>query len=574
MSGTTVEYGGETIYGVLTLGCHQSIVRDSSNTDLMYHLFDLRFQGLMHTGSNTSIVGFSNQQTVLADGYKALRRKMMRDRQEFTWSIAGAVALKARPHPGGQTSLLDVDVQSGPKPQAFVVKGVRAGSTLEVEFSIQVAVIDCTQLDNSSGVLSNRWATIDHIDENWYTTRTVQGELVLVSPRVHVTGPHFFRQWVFPPLPNGFKRTKMDFTATPDGKKLLYTIEDRQVSNAPPKPATSWHGTHSVVSRNDQGGIGTTVEIQLTLVGPEGTDIKRGLFAAAAQVARDRIMFETAASAAILQEMRLIDVIEESRNEVQLSLRLFKPGSLISDLSVADLQTIGKPINVAGYNRFQCQIPKVYGTSTPVGVLAAHLQSGCGENHRFSDAGSPVGEGGSAGDNPAQSGVVVNTYEGIGEFNEESGPYKASHLEAPYSFYRIEGTYDTDHGRCVLPIAKTDDDDEEDTVVVARTHKPVCYWKVKVAGERVGRPPELPMAKDFEDGGIKYKILRSKVFPPPPEISADGEKPRHQAQVEYQYVLSRPPKDSEALRTGSLPWDNRSIDQNKLASSHFTDGIA
>lgn len=338
---TTIIYNDVILRDCETKSFEQRIEYDESNTDLMYSKFRIRVAStLAATRDPGQSFGIHPPTGITAtQRQKVIQRLLSEPRKDF-WMLIdkGVVNEQMTPsqiaaltppanvglddfllmstgnpdglmekHPlssqfgsGDAVPRVDViDVNNGPKPASVNVVEIIGGRTFRVEFEIEVCRKLCAGnfLDTpppfaiwgsiastESLVLSNRWHLDESKDENWTTTRVLQGTLRVTNK---IYWPHMMRAVCVPPLLRGYKRVRQSFVDDPTGLILKYRIEDQQSHAAPPWPAVAWKAHHAESASGPNGSI-LTGEISIRLTGPPGVD-KVQLIGAAGKVANDRI---------------------------------------------------------------------------------------------------------------------------------------------------------------------------------------------------------------------------------------------------------------------------------------------
>jgi hypothetical protein len=139
----------------------------------------------------------------------------------------------------------------------------------------------------------------------------------------------------------------------------------------------------------------------------------------------------------------------------------------------------------------------------------------------------------------------------------------------PYLYARMSSTYYYPGARTQLPIARKIDGegpvDQEDTAVVFQLGARQCRREVRVDFERLGKPPEIPKAKDTyeeKDGGLKGTLLRHFTEVHPGVLTKDGGKKIYRTTAYYTYALNRPPTEGERLRVGVQPFTKMEVDDD------------
>ena len=167
------------------------------------------------------------------------------------------------------------DVTGGPEPLNLSIQQITGNNIWRIEFEIKFGVMPrCYEDGNGDpielnpnddlagqlqigeagardyshsihrklGVLSNRWSSVDSINENRYLTRTINGRVELANPGWN---PHDYRYLTLPPLHPGMRRASMDFTASEDARVLTYSIQDVEITASAPGNADSFSLDHS-----------------------------------------------------------------------------------------------------------------------------------------------------------------------------------------------------------------------------------------------------------------------------------------------------------------------------------------
>lgn len=570
-SGTTLVYNGVQIVNCETVSFTQRPERDPSGTDIIYWLHTIRVRGWVHL-QDTTYHGITQGQANLADNQKAIRRRLLQEREDLTYSIGANTLLRAEPHPGGPGLTNTYDVHNGPKPQSCSIIKVVADKVLFLEFEIQAAVLDCESIGNETGVLNNRWSVADAIDTNFFTTRTLRGQLRLGTTKLN---PHAFRHLVIPPLQRGYRRKSIEVNTDPSGLVLDYVVTDEQLWAMPPGKATKWQGVHA-----EQ--INQTLEsysyFQVSLEGDAETS-KAELLQTAAQLAQGRTRFHQGIESAQLIDLRIVDHLHENRVELHLVVRRMKQSSLVSGVEgpIARLNetNFGLPpqtSEVPNYDRYVMRAPKAFGTTTPTGLFISYLQSPCSAQHAVPQTEST--ETTNESEN-SSDGVQVTTTEGPALDDAGTSDFDSDHVQSSYSHYELDLEHVETSPVLAMPIAKTNVS-SEDSVKFVQFGGNVMKLVVKVTAERLGKAPKLPTpVKSFSKDGITYRrIGQMKVSLAAPELEPDGGKKYYSASAWLEYGMSRPITENDSFRQGSLPWDSTTGDSNRISYADlFSDAI-
>ena len=582
MAETFLTYNGVVLRNVLTRSFQQEAVYDDSGTDLLFYRFSIAVTGYLSAGTAVTTSGVTYPRTgATPDGYTyaseqhvAVRSLLGKPRQSFELRMGAAddgtgghVMLQADAM--GRGTIPDqADLNNGPKPRSVKVTQVVSGQTLEVEFEIEVCVLECggavTGIGNTSGVLSNRWSVADTVDSNFFTTRTFTGRLRTITARINAMG---LRNWVVPRLEPGFKRQTMTFRVTEDGLNLEYTIVDKEVAFSPPRPATEWSYRYTE-------GVGSSKLIESSveiMLGTSRSIDKKALFRIAVSIIKARLFQgELSTDNAILLSLDLTDEYSEGSNRIHATARVRRhktmgPDKLQIGVAVGNL---GRPIENA--DLVAAAVPfydsdRSYGANPgepiyvqgPIPIVAAwsaHLQDPCDEYHRNAAA-EPSDYVNWETDNGSDAEVdatIVETLPGdpVGYTSEE-------HETAIYTHFQLQNRYLKNPNRVQMPVAV------QKSLLAAGTATSAVVgiggetWKrrVNVEAERIGEAPKFPRAADSYafDAGLAI-LLNHSVVVDTPDRTPEG-KLIHRAKAEYLYALTVPPVN-ESLPIGSNPWED------------------
>jgi hypothetical protein len=138
---------------------------------------------------------------------------------------------------GSRPMRMPCDARFGPNPIDFQVLSWIGEKTAIVKFSIETWLNECPTVNF---ILSHNWSMTHELDEDYYTTRTIEGEVVfrrdwledqfdengaIVPGRPFV--PDYFRKAFFHPIPDNMKR-RQRVQATDDGCTINYTLVDEE----------------------------------------------------------------------------------------------------------------------------------------------------------------------------------------------------------------------------------------------------------------------------------------------------------------------------------------------------------
>lgn len=559
MGVTNIYYNGLQLTNVLTKMFDQEVVYDPSGTDAMYHKYRIRVLAYLHiqAGSNTGsvIAGAS-------PGHKyriasLVRSSLLSPRGLFRMTIGAG---------GGVPHVLlavdpDQDVNNGPKPKGLRIVQVVSNTLLRIEWEVEICIADCGTLLKGSGVLSNRWSLTDDYDENWYSTRRIQGSLRVA--RIE-DNPQSLRALVMPPLQRGFKVESMHFNTSTDGLTLEYTIAHKQVYTAPPFPSTTFTCTHS---ESTGDGFNVFGGIQIALHGPPGID-KKLLFQLAAQIMQVKLVLERNADQyVLLEQASLIDHVHSG--SIELHARIRRAGRSLGDLSFTRVfgPALGETLEEAGlenYSNHEARTPKAADLSPIATLFISRLHDPCED---FAPQYQPEVEGEEYEPELTGEPPVIESTEGAVSPSEEL-PWEDEHYGNPYIAYDIDSRYDIDEMNVACPKARPSDDDGDD-ISVFSLGRPVPLRVIKLRAERVGDWPKIPIPEDYDDPVGRAKLLRCSVNPMEPRLGPDTTSVIYSMEATLEYALPKKPSLNDML-AGSAPHISPSVSFSKKLSDSMT----
>lgn len=575
--GTTVEYNGITMHGVVTREWNQEVVYEDSGADMLRHTFHLTFEGMVHTqnigGEPTSRVDPTKASAVTTQAY--VRAMLLQPRQGLVVKMGGETILTAHP---ATTSLNDkyMDVNNGPKPQSLDIIHVVSGNIFRVSFSIECSLLECgPKATGVADVLSNKWSVAETIDKDFIVSRIIQGRLQVSNAKRNL---HIYRGLMVPRLENGFRRESFIFSASADGLTVDYEVTDRQVHTAAPDPATSISGRHT---ESTTDGIKMYTDMSVRLEGPPGANTQ-ALITAAVNVIEGRIRYGEEKRSTQYPSYLLNGAVTEifgARNIVEVHIKLLRNVSADDSGSIGSgdqllrrhftglLHSQGRPITVAmdpTYNPAKSPPMPMYGM-TPGGqkrgpavvtILECYLQQPCLDVHRIAHGDRSLSTSASEGDSQGRYNTPV--FQVPEEPPTERPPYlKTDIVKTPiYTKYKMESRYTNASIQVQLPIAKSSysQQDKEPTSTVFSLAAPIYRRVINVEAERVGGWPQMPEAKQtYSDGDLNGTLLDHSLVMVTPTVAPDAQKRIYRILGEYIYAMDRPPTPDELINAGTLP---------------------
>lgn len=599
---TELIYNSVHLYQVITRSFEQEAVLDPSGTDVLFYKFRIAVSGLINGVADSATAPQSvptsnsiNSANAAADNHKYIRQALMASRRPFRmYTGATAHGLSGTPGtngtllvgcdpPSGKTlaspDSIPKDLNNGPHPKSLRILKITGNNTFVVEFEIEFAVTECgapvtgpvPSTRNETGVLSHRWSVADDIEgDSFYTTRTVQGTIRVASADLN---PHSFRNWAVCTPDPGFKVERMNFTATPDGLNLSYTLVFRELAFAAPPPATSWSLSHAETFGQTTGFLANTA-VNVMLKAPRAVN-KRDLFTLAAKIIAIKAFGlnkppKPGEQSFIIQEISLEDFYSDKESYISARALVRHLGNdnpnqnSLDDMMALYSRKLGTPLEnydvQKGVDPASVNIDKMPGGSASIlKAFSAYYQSAC----------STVHDRQSAGVVPSLLTIATSDLPkptiGISEApTEQKTDYSDDHKKALYTTYRAEAKYVTNENKIQLPFAGRPSiatGDSRGTIpsdhssTVATVAAATAFRVIRVHAQRVGESPVMPQATSFTDSatGVLYTLLDSVVLAVSPDKAPDGQF-LHTADIEYRYALSRPLTPQEQLRTVQPPW--------------------
>lgn len=605
MGQTSIKYNGVQIHHCLTKRFEQRDVYEDSGTDYLYTKFNVSVIGYIHANLTNSISGNTGPRVDVvpsagydsmtknvapnfysggaANNFNVVRARLAEPRKLFEMRLnsaedgtGGTLLLSVDKVPTKGKDSSRVDANNGPKPQLLSITHVVADNVLRIEWEIEIARVECTDdgfalSPNKTGVLSNRWSMTDEIDNNAYTTRTIQGRLRVLSAEVN---PHSFRDLVVPGLNKYFRRDRMMFVATADGLNLDYTIVDKEIAFAAPFPATSWH--FEIVSSMTQGSKQTTT-ISIRLSCPR-VATKTSLIMIAAQIIDARGFRDAqhrTQAGLIVREVTFTDTYGDNENMITARAVMEHVGGVAggpnpaAQMFLTAGRRLGHPLTKEDFAPAQIEYTfdeskapnwwndkgEQAGPTGIAGAFSAFLQNSCDATDRsLSDLSlDPQTVRAKYKLTYTMQATILPTGTDLPQ-----NKYSTFHIgDHPYTHYKIENRYKTNSLSVQMPIADFSGSSGAPTATVVHLSKPTAKRVVRVSAERVNAEPQVPNINDVTSGsGIKSVALDLTILPMTRQMTVDG-KYLYRTEFELEYAQDRPydlSKDNETIPVGVAPW--------------------
>jgi len=569
---TTLTYGSIQFTNVVTKAFSQETEYDESGTDPLFSKATLRVFGVATIDANGTNKGFITGASGANAGahVKLILDALWEPRQNLVYKIGSGTVLQC--NGVAQTNEINnVDVNGGPKPRSVQLVSIRGDKSVWIEFEVECALVRCTT-QGSDGVLSNRWAMVDDIDESHYATRTVEGVIRFAHVNVR---PGMFRGLIIPPLVDGYVRQNINITVDPSGLACRYRVVDRQTYVAPPTPLTKWTGTFTVSTADH--GISQIAEIAVKGEAPPHIP-KKDVITKVLQIAYTKLNLQKLNSPQLfLESASIVEMM--STNEAEVRFRLRFPGE--TSLFDAQSTTLGAPFNLSGYTG-KALPPSIFGATTAAGLWTCYLQTPCGGNsHGIDLLGTGANDAGGGEQKPGvTSGKTAETTVSAGSVSALPAPQlSAEHKAALYTFYSITTDYPVNYHRRQLPIARrsqassggsssssSKSQQSQKTAVIIPVALPTGRRIIRISAERVGKEPTLPQGADYDEpSGARGYLMHQNITPRAPVPGPDGSQKLYASDAVYEYAYDRPLGSQDSITIGHLPWVSGSGATEKMA---------
>lgn len=590
MNGQSVlRYGDTVLFNLLTRRFRQEPVNNDSGHHVMYVKTTIEVSGIL-TGK-TAVQAFDHKMGRAsgspADSHKMLRTILFHPRRRLELRVdcaadgsGGTLLFAADPylHPddGGKPSDFGnpsgYDLNAGPVCTDLEITHVANNTTFRVSATFECFKREC-DAHGSAGenqpIKSLTWSVTDDIDQNFTTSRTYVGRLLLNHANID---PNSLRGFCVPPVLPGLMRKQMTFAVGVDRMTLDFTITDKEVHMAPPAPATSWHVSHRVEAGEAAYRIAT---IEVALAGDRNAK-KKELLNLALRVIDAKLfppVQKNKEAAHFLENLVLVDEWGDDVSRVYASARVrYTFGDADPSKETAYITgVLGKPLDgndLPGYDPVRSRGLRINDVGTEVegpvpwkGAIVSAFRDACVRIKTLSELaptlGTTRGKGETEAGSEAPEGAEVTFTEGASLADEPPGYMSPGHAAAMLTTWNMESLYDTDEGVLPLPIAASNvgspGQSDAPAVVFARLHRPIAVRTVRVVAERLGYWPDLPIQVRHKDpNGIVVTPLRTKVLAKTTERTVDG-KPLYRASVEYVQGLNRPIGPNDVMVSGYDP---------------------
>lgn len=615
---TVVVYNNIELHSVTTKRFEQEPVYDASHTDVIGSKFSMSFEGICHAQKTTDDTalpwigqsGYGNQGTTQT-AYNLITQSLWQPRQVLKVSMGGQMLFVCNPCDSA-TQYDDID--NGPKPKSVTLTHITSNNTVGPTFHVTFD-IECMRTACPKGqippILNNRWSVAEGFDDEYYSTRTITGEMRQSSSALNAD---CWRYLIVPTLENGFKRASLEWNIAPDGLKINYVVTDKQVETAAPWPAAKISVRHSEGTGN---GASFEAECHVTLHGIPGAS-KIILVALAVRIIESRIakikdMADKTKVGMVPVAFTMVDTIgERNMIEVYLKVQHNLSGLNGGNNPLTNANYVGTPIANIGqplvindlpagqnypqsYDKNKTPFPNPWGYNTDGTarvsgiarlVLQCFLQGPCDNDHFYHDRAEYPSDQPTLPATPSPSDPPDDGDKTQVSANPNIPPYdsaKAASLQNTtantpvYTHSAAETILTIDPLRVQVPITANPDryNGTDDTCVVGALGLPQATIIFHVESECLGKWPLVPEAMPtFTDEKTKIKgvLLGPAIMTPmPPTTDACAVRPIYHVSCRLVYALNRPPMRDETIPVGVLAWTNFQPKDTELKLSDLYD---
>jgi len=560
---STVQYGTETLRMVKTLKMRQETIYDSSGTDKLYTKINLVVQGVM-----SACFEDENGYNVEAPAKQVpnQREYWLTPRRRLQYTVDGHKIIDSPWHSqlaGQVASGNSRDENNGPKPIRFDVIKLDGGKTFIVEWEVETWINECDAkyVFPSSGirkpkadpVLSNRWEMKENIGTDYLSTRTITGVLVMSgimnSPNV---SPDSFRNVIFPPLPDGWKRESIDVTVAKDNLRLTYTVIDKQLHIPMPKPAVDISFTYRQVwgkanafSFGEQTGIMDN-DLSVRVKGEKGAKMK-DLLQIAVKCLFSRMKLtpigkagKVKANGEWIESGSITERPWENEIAIELKTKSSPPNKNIKDLGMtAYSHRLGAIIDIPDIINNKARDPGTRADYTAF-IFGQFLSGPCDSNK------SPPYPASTKSEKTPKARVTVRRPYPYDDNTSPNKYDKKQTDEMPYIGYSIDVRISKDMNTFQLPVGSSEKNAEcRFASVAAPVSKKIVNWSVA----RAGKHPDLP----DPDVGEDHVLLNVVISPAVTTLAPDGNTERFSISGTYTYGLRKPLDFTKDIPVASWP---------------------
>ena len=208
-------------------------------------------------------------------------------------------------------------------------------------------------------VLNNRWSISESMDDEYFTTRTIHGNMRVATVAVPADA---YRNLIVPTLETGFKRERLDYNIAANGLDIDYIVTDKQVHTAAPWPAVKLDVRHS---EGTAQGAKFESEVHVNLKGHPGAS-KVAMLGLASRIIEDRLgKFKNMPTdgGKLPLAFSVVDTIGE-RNGIEMYVKILHSVYPTTGNFVAAINYLGTPVGKLGQPLALANLPAQPGGPT------------------------------------------------------------------------------------------------------------------------------------------------------------------------------------------------------------------
>lgn len=552
---TYVSYAGYQLELVKTNSFRQETIYSDDGVDKVYTKITLNVNGIL----NTCLQG-QDPATWIA----SVRESMLLPRRELVVQFGGSEILRS-PFPG-----LTEDAKHGPRPLQFNIQRYD-GTTAFIQFEIETFIEECSEIP---AVLSHRWDCSYSIDNDYYSTRIINGTVILNS---EIAGLDLksLQPLIIPMIASGWKRESIQIAVQSDGLKLNYTITDKERHLAVPKYVVDWSARYTQTLGIDQHLSNN--EISVVVKGEPHAPVGE-LLKVAARLVFSRINpnATTARTTSEVKEfLTSFSVTEDiGRNTIEMRVTTKSAKTIQVDEQSNMLFTrIGAEIDIDEIKQNTPRVPD--GTVLPIKgnylalLFAATVQDPCYVSGITSAA--PV-----YATQPSTKEIKISVTQtnSLNTYDQTNTNYTNTQVKLPYTDYEIDVVYPNAYNVLQLPTCyssgMTDYSQRCNIVKVGCiTGSKEIHWRA----ERIGQRPDMPDPENYTTGSY---LTGTKVHLGAVELAPDGVTRKYITSGVYTYALDYPTnyKQNSGIEVAANPYVLDTFEDNKLdGTKYFKTGI-
>lgn len=610
-----VFYNGISFSLVKVYDFTQEAIYSDDGMDYLYTRCRIDCQGIL----NPKAMAYVNEAGALVptDGTPpattaaAIRGRLLFPRGTLILDDVGDQQLVASPVPGE----FSTDVKGGPFPRSCNVTAFEGSQTFFIRYVIETFILECPDsADSPPLILSNRWSSHCHINQDQLPTVTFSGQVVFnrAVAEAAIDDGEFenldnakLRTFILPAVHDSSQRVSIDIIQDSAGNSIAWraTDEGRMISLGETDPIQGGSGilriagSHGVASMSLESGAPASGASMFTF------NVKAWGVFFANQWRMIQRCFEIITTlidignplnlAFVTQHAQVTSGIDQAEQWVEVSLsvrQLPNPGqALIMNLRVDTLRVDqfdlfraltpepGGGVGNPGIrdNNFGCpSLPALVVQKLSFGVPCVPVEAP-DDGDEQPDASPPPSYG-----TPA---VKVGSVDVLPPYTPRYGPPPTS--TSMYTDYSVSLKFDYDSGVIQCPISGVPQSPGSSgssgggggssyngpSSLLFQVSMPMAELVAEGTAECAGAPPMMPSINPTDQNlALKRPVIDCQS----PVIANDGITPVYRVSFSYRYFfLNAFDVTNPTLAMGALPWTSLAFTDNILTPDMFGPGI-